>query len=69
MTDIEAVQKAVDQVVQDFGKLDCFVANAGTAVSKGLLESSVGELGQRPCDRVYADAFCRGRAQADRREL
>jgi sorbose reductase len=29
VTDAEAVQKAIAQVVEDFGKLDVFVANAG----------------------------------------
>jgi sorbose reductase len=48
VTDAEAVKMAVDQVVADFGKLDCFVANAGMAVSKPILEISLGKCSARP---------------------
>jgi NAD(P)-dependent dehydrogenase (short-subunit alcohol dehydrogenase family) len=43
VTSYEEVGKAVEQVVKDFSKIDCFIANSGAAVSKGLLESSVEE--------------------------
>ncbi|ETN36951.1 uncharacterized protein HMPREF1541_07939 [Cyphellophora europaea CBS 101466] len=41
--DASAVQAAVARVVQDFGSLDIFVANAGAGNSKPLLEMSVDE--------------------------
>lgn len=41
VTDAEAVKKGIQQVVQDFGKLDVFVANAGTGDSQPLLEQSL----------------------------
>jgi sorbose reductase len=41
ITDASAVQKGIQQVVSDFGKLDVFVANAGTGDSQPLLEQSL----------------------------
>ena len=41
MTDAAAVQAAIKQVVSDFGKLDVFVANAGTGDSQPLLQQSL----------------------------
>jgi len=38
-----AVEKAVEQVVKDFGKLDVFVANAGMAISKAITEQTIEE--------------------------
>lgn len=43
VSDPEAVQKAVQKVVQDFGKLDVFVANAGMAISKPIIEQTIEE--------------------------
>ncbi|CAN8097143.1 unnamed protein product [Discula destructiva] len=43
VTDAEAVCKALDEVVRDFGKVDCFVANAGMAISKPLTEQTIDE--------------------------
>ncbi|CAK1367527.1 Sorbose reductase SOU2 [Cercospora beticola] len=36
----DRVDKVVEQIVADFGRLDVFVANAGMAISKPLLETS-----------------------------
>jgi sorbose reductase len=44
VSDAESVQKAVQQVVQDFGKIDVFVANAGMAISKPILEQTLPEF-------------------------
>jgi sorbose reductase len=33
----------MDQVVSDFGKIDVFVANAGMAISKPILETTLPE--------------------------
>jgi sorbose reductase len=37
------VQAKIKAVVADFGKLDCLVANAGMAISKPVLETSIEE--------------------------
>ncbi|KAL5121439.1 hypothetical protein ACEQ8H_000510 [Pleosporales sp. CAS-2024a] len=41
VTDASAVQAAMQQVVQDFGQIDVFVANAGTGDSQPLLDQSL----------------------------
>jgi sorbose reductase len=41
VTDASAVQSAIQEVVKDFGKIDVFVANAGTGDSQPLLEQSL----------------------------
>ncbi|KAL4892736.1 hypothetical protein BDV59DRAFT_179655 [Aspergillus ambiguus] len=43
VSDAEAVQKCIADVVKDFGKIDVFVANAGTGISKGILETTLEE--------------------------
>jgi NAD(P)-dependent dehydrogenase (short-subunit alcohol dehydrogenase family) len=44
VSDAESVQKTVRQVVQDFGRIDVFVANAGMAISKPILEQTLPEF-------------------------
>lgn len=39
----EAVESAMRKIVQDFGKLDVFIANAGMAISKPITEQSIEE--------------------------
>jgi sorbose reductase len=43
VTDADKIEQTVKQVVNDFGKLDCFVANAGTAISKPITEQTLDE--------------------------
>lgn len=43
VTDADAVRAALEKVVGDFGKLDCFVANAGAGVSKPITEQTLDE--------------------------
>lgn len=43
MSDPTKVERGIDQVVQDFGKLDVFVANAGTVISKPITETTIEE--------------------------
>lgn len=43
----EIVEKTMDQVVGDFGKIDVFVANAGMAISKPILEQTLPEYDQQ----------------------
>ncbi|KAL7775069.1 hypothetical protein CFE70_005985 [Pyrenophora teres f. teres 0-1] len=40
-TSATAVEAAIKQVVADFGRIDCFVANAGTGDSKPLLDQTL----------------------------
>lgn len=40
VTNLAQVQSTMNKMVEDFGKLDVFIANAGAAVSKGILEQS-----------------------------
>src|ERR1700730_2577114 len=48
-TDAGAVEAAVEQVVETFGRLDVLVNNAGTAIPKRFEETTLAEL-----DRVIA---------------
>jgi NADP-dependent 3-hydroxy acid dehydrogenase YdfG len=43
VTDAAAIDRNMQDVVRDFGKLDCFVANAGMAISKPITETSTEE--------------------------
>lgn len=43
VTDAKKVEQTIGEVVKDFGKLDIFVANAGAANSKPLLEMELEE--------------------------
>lgn len=43
VSDPEAVQRVIQKIVQDFGKLDVFVANAGMAISKPIIEQTIEE--------------------------
>lgn len=43
ITKIDEIQATIDEVVSDFGKIDVFIANAGAAISKPLLETSIEE--------------------------
>ena len=38
------VQSLLEQIVQDFGKLDVFIANAGMSISKPILEQTEEEF-------------------------
>lgn len=43
VSNVAKVQTTMDEVVKDFGRLDVFVANAGMAISKPILEQTVEE--------------------------
>lgn len=47
VSDHLAVQKLVNDIVKDFGRLDIMVANAGMAISKPILEQTVEEYRQQ----------------------
>ncbi|KAI4702541.1 hypothetical protein J4E81_002905 [Alternaria sp. BMP 2799] len=54
----EAVQKAVQQVVEDFGRIDVFVANAGTGDSKPLLGQTLDSYHNLMKVNVDGPVFC-----------
>ncbi|RTE72822.1 hypothetical protein BHE90_012765 [Fusarium euwallaceae] len=43
VSDVNQVQETLQTVVKDFGKIDVFVANAGMAISKPILEQTIDE--------------------------
>ena len=43
VSNYDNVQQAMNAVVNDFGKIDTFIANAGMAISKPLLEQTLDE--------------------------
>lgn len=47
ITNVGNVQTTMEEMVEDFGRLDVFVANAGTAISKPILEQTVEEYKQQ----------------------
>lgn len=54
----EKVQQAVQEVVKDFGSLDCFVANAGMAISKPILEQTIEEYRRQMEVNVDGVFYC-----------
>lgn len=56
--DFEAVQKAVGEVVAEFGRVDVFVANAGMGISKPLLEMTVEEYRRVLAVNLDGVVFC-----------
>jgi len=58
ITDASAVQKAIAQVVSDFGRLDVFVANAGTGDSKPLLSQSLDSYSALMRTNVDGMVYC-----------
>lgn len=47
VTDADTVKSTIEEVVKDFGGIDCFVANAGMGNSKGILDTSIEEYRQQ----------------------
>ncbi|KAI7360385.1 putative NADP-dependent mannitol dehydrogenase [Hortaea werneckii] len=58
VSDPEAVEENVEKVVQDFGKLDVFVANAGMAISKPITEQTVEEYKKQYAVNVDGVFYC-----------
>lgn len=58
ISDPSRVQKAVADVVQDFGRLDIFVANAGMAISKPILEQTVEEYRKQMSVNLDGVFYC-----------
>ncbi|KAI9372236.1 hypothetical protein BJX61DRAFT_508006 [Aspergillus egyptiacus] len=58
VSDPDAVQRTVADVVRDFGKIDVFVANAGMAISKPILETSLDEYKKQLSVNVDGIVYC-----------
>ncbi|KAE8321630.1 hypothetical protein BDV39DRAFT_212249 [Aspergillus sergii] len=58
ISDPEQVQKAVGDVVQDFERIDVFVANAGMAISKPILEQTLEEYRKQMSVNVDGVVAC-----------
>ncbi|CAI6333805.1 unnamed protein product [Periconia digitata] len=54
----DAVQKGVEDVVKEFGKLDVFVANAGKPSSKPLLEMELDEVRDMNAVNLDSVVYC-----------
>lgn len=58
VTDPEAVKSNLDKVVAEFGKVDVFVANAGTGDSQPLLEQSLDAYRNLMAVNVDGPVYC-----------
>ncbi|KAH7093445.1 sorbose reductase SOU1 [Paraphoma chrysanthemicola] len=58
ITDPEIVRSAIAQVVSDFGRLDVFVANAGTGDSKPLLDQTLESYSNLMKTNVDGMVYC-----------
>ncbi|KAL1645044.1 hypothetical protein SLS58_004115 [Diplodia intermedia] len=54
----EKVQQAIARVVEDFGQIDVFVANAGMAISKPILEQTLEEYDKQMSVNVNGVVYC-----------
>ncbi|BCS24453.1 uncharacterized protein APUU_40897A [Aspergillus puulaauensis] len=58
VSDPEAVQKTIASVVKDFGRIDVFIANAGMAISKPILEQTLPEYKKQLSVNVDGIVHC-----------
>jgi sorbose reductase len=58
VTNSEAVREGIEKVVQQFGKIDVFVANAGTGDSKPLLEQSLEAYRSLMATNIDGQVYC-----------
>ncbi|KAF3009373.1 hypothetical protein G7054_g8654 [Neopestalotiopsis clavispora] len=58
VSNAEAVQSAIAQVVKDFGRIDIFVANAGMSISKPILEQTLDEYKKQLSVNVDGVVYC-----------
>lgn len=58
VSDAFQVQQTVAKVVEDFGRLDVFIANAGMAISKPILEQTVEEYRKQLSVNLDGVFFC-----------
>ncbi|KAJ5376625.1 short-chain dehydrogenase [Penicillium cosmopolitanum] len=58
VSNADSVQKNITQVVKAFGKIDVFVANAGMAISKPILEQTLEEYHKQMTVNVDGIVYC-----------
>ncbi|KAL4945426.1 hypothetical protein BDV06DRAFT_231036 [Aspergillus oleicola] len=58
VSDAEAVQSTIAAVVNDFSRIDVFVANAGMAISKPILEQTLPEYKKQLSVNVDGIVYC-----------
>ena len=58
VSDASAVQRTILKVVKDLGKLDVFIANAGMAISKPILDQTLEEYRKQMSVNVDGVFYC-----------
>ncbi|KAF4552200.1 Enoyl-(Acyl carrier protein) reductase-like protein 40 [Elsinoe fawcettii] len=58
VTDPTAVERTINTIASDFGRLDVFIANAGTAISKPILEQTLDEYRTQMSVNVDGVFYC-----------
>ncbi|KAE8153018.1 hypothetical protein BDV25DRAFT_150087 [Aspergillus avenaceus] len=58
VSDSDAIQRGVEEVVAEFGRIDVFIANAGMAISKPLLETTLDEYRRQMSVNVDGVLYC-----------
>ncbi|KAF4920929.1 putative NADP-dependent mannitol dehydrogenase [Colletotrichum viniferum] len=58
VSDSNQVQETIAKVLQDFGKIDVFIANAGMAISKPILEQTLDEYRKQMSVNVDGIVYC-----------
>ncbi|KAL9113243.1 MAG: hypothetical protein Q9227_002578 [Pyrenula ochraceoflavens] len=58
VSDASTVQNAISKIVEDFGRLDVFIANAGTVTSKPILEQTLEEYRTQMSVNVDGVFYC-----------
>ncbi|KAH7122055.1 short-chain dehydrogenase [Dactylonectria estremocensis] len=58
VSNAEQVQSTIAEVVKDFGRIDVFVANAGMAISKPILEQTLDEFNKQMSVNVNGVVYC-----------
>ncbi|KAJ3577219.1 hypothetical protein NPX13_g3352 [Xylaria arbuscula] len=54
----QEIQGGIEKVIQDFGRIDVFIANAGMAISKPILEQTLEEYKKQMSVNVDGVVFC-----------
>ncbi|KAF4335484.1 Sorbitol utilization SOU1 [Fusarium beomiforme] len=58
VSNAESVEKTIKKVVEDFGRIDVFIANAGMAISKPILEQTLPEFDKQMSVNVNGVVYC-----------
>ncbi|RMY77645.1 hypothetical protein D0862_13518 [Hortaea werneckii] len=58
VSDPYQVEKVIEKVTTDFGKLSCFIANAGMTIPKPLLETSLDEYRAQVAVNLDGVVYC-----------